>query len=77
MEEFKKCSFGDKRLAVKALHDSGISIKEYKKFINSVRDLSIPKMMLKRGLLYGGVAAVAGIAVDLYRNNKENKTNSK
>lgn len=75
LEEFKKCSFADKKRAVEALRQNGMSVSEYKKFIKNVQDLSIPKTMLKRGLLYGGIASVAGLAVNLYRNHKDTKTN--
>ncbi len=66
---FKKASFADKRLMVKNLLENGKTVNDFKKYTNTIFNKSIPKAMLKRGIIYGSIGAVAGFAADIYKKN--------
>ena len=74
LAEFKAYSFSQKKEAVKEiLKIKGMTIKKYKDFIQKEMNVSMPKVMLKRALIYGSVLGLIGAGIDTY-SNKKNKT---
>ena len=54
---------------VKNLLENGKTVNDFKKYTNTIFNKSIPKAMLKRGIIYGSIGAVAGFAADIYKKN--------
>ena len=69
LETFKNASFADKKLMVKNLLDNGKTIKEFKQYAKKISNSSPFKLMLKRGLIYGGIISAAGFICDLGRQH--------
>lgn len=78
LAEYKGYSFSQKKEALKEiLNIKGMTLKKYKNFINKEMNVSIPKVMLKRALLYGSVLGLIGLGVDAYSNKKNKVSKNK
>lgn len=71
VEEYKNYSFAEKKSAIAGLHAKGVNVKEYKEYIKGLHNLSMPKVMAKRALIYGTAIGLFGLAIDTYRHYKE------
>ena len=71
VEEYKNYSFAEKKSAIAGLHAKGVNVKEYKEYIKELHNLSMPKVMAKRALIYGTAIGLFGLAIDTYRHYKE------
>ena len=71
VEEYKNYSFAEKKSAIAGLHAKGVNVKEYKEYIKGLHNLSMPKIMAKRALIYGTAIGLFGLAIDTYRHYKE------
>ncbi len=75
LAEYKGYSFSQKKEALKEiLNIKGMSLKKYKDFIQKEMNVSMPKVMLRRALLYGTVLGLIGFGVDAYSNKKDKVT---
>lgn len=68
IDEYKNYSFSEKKAAITGLHSKGVSVKEYKEYINSLHNLSMSNVMLKRAAIYGTAIGLFGLAIDTYRH---------
>ena len=73
VEEYKNYSFAEKKSAIAGLHAKGVNVKEYKEYIKGLHNLSMPKVMAKRALIYGTAIGLFGLAIDTYRHYKDLK----
>lgn len=75
LAEYKGYSFSQKKEALKEiLKIKGMSVKKYKDFIQQEMSVSMPKVMLRRALLYGSVLGLIGFGIDKYQGyNKQSK----
>lgn len=74
MNGFKNFTYEQKKQAVKGLHNQNMTVRQYKEFANKILNISTPKTMLKRALLYGSITAAAGMILDIYKKLGKNKT---
>ncbi len=78
LAEYKGYSFSEKKEAIKGiLNIKGMTVKKYKDFIQKEMNVSMPKVMLRRALLYGSVLGLIGLGVDAYSNKKDKATKTK
>ncbi len=78
LAEYKGYSFSQKKEALKEiLNIKGMTLKKYKDFIQKEMNVSMPKVMLKRALLYGTVLGLIGFGVDAYSNKKDKASETK
>ncbi len=75
LAEYKGYSFSQKKEALKEiLNIKGMTLKKYKDFIRKEMSVSMPKVMLRRALLYGSVLGLIGFGIDKYQGyNKQSK----
>lgn len=73
MNGYRSFTFEQKRKAVSGLHNQNMTVRRYKEFANKILNMSIPKTMLKRALLYGGITAAVGMVIDVCKNKKSDK----
>lgn len=78
LAEYKGYSFSQKKEAIREiLKIKGMSVKKYKDFIQKEMSVSMPKVMLRRALLYGSVLGLIGLGVDVYSNKKNKASKTK
>ena len=78
LEEFKGYSFSQKKEAINQIMNiKGMTLKKYKDFIQKEMNVSIPKVMIRRALLYGSILGLIGLGVDAYSNKKDKATKTK
>ena len=75
LAEYKGYSFSQRKEALKEiLNIKGMTLKKYKDFIRKEMSVSMPKVMLRRALLYGSVLGLIGFGIDKYQGyNKQSK----
>lgn len=74
MNGFKNFTYEQKKQAIRGLHNQNMTVRQYKEFANKILNMSTPKTMLKRALLYGSITAAAGMILDIYKKLRKNKT---
>lgn len=77
INDYKKFSFAEKKSAIRGLHANGYNVRQFKEHIKDINELSIPKVMVKRALIYAGIIGLFGLGIDLIKNHNNKQANSK
>ena len=67
----------EKKSAIRGLHANGYNVRQFKEHIKEINELSIPKVMVKRALIYAGIIGLFGLGIDLIKNHNNKQANSK
>lgn len=70
LNNFKNSSFELKKAAILNLHNSGMTVKDYKKSIQTFLETPVARSVIKRGALYAAIAAVGGFVIHQFKSTK-------